>query len=92
MKIHSEKQNKKKILLLKGKSKLLCSMNFIGLVGRVFGTGLEDPNSIRGRVKSNSQNEVFLTGLLNIHHYKVRIKRTKPSKEVTPSYTPIRSS
>ena len=46
----------------------------IGLVGTVFANGPGDQGSIPGRVIPKTLKMVFDTSLLNIQHYKVRIK------------------
>ena len=54
----------------------------IGLVDRVFANGTGDRGSIPGRVKSKTQKMVLDNSLLNIQHYKVRIKsKVEQSRE-----------
>ena len=54
----------------------------ISLISRVFDNGLEDRGSIPGRVIPKTQKLVLDAALLNIQHYKVRIKgKVKQSNE-----------
>ena len=46
----------------------------IGLMSRVFANGQGDRGSILGRVTRKTQKMVIDSALLNIQHYKVRIK------------------
>ena len=51
-------------------------------MSRVFANGLEDQGSISGRVLPKTQKMVLDTALLNIQHYKVRIKgKVEQSRE-----------
>ena len=54
---------------------MFCMFNrAIGLMSRVFASGLEDLGSIPGRVIPKNQKMVLDVALLNTQHYKVRIK------------------
>ena len=54
----------------------------IGLVGRVFANGLRDLGSIHGRVIPKTLKMILDNSLLNIQHYKVRIKgKVEQSRE-----------
>ena len=58
------------------------SFQLIGLVGKVFATGLGDLRSIPGCVILKTLKMVLDTSLLNTQQYKVRIKgKEKPSRE-----------
>ena len=55
---------------------------FIDLVGRVFVKGPGDMGLIQGRVISKTLKMVLGTSLLNLQHYKVRIKgKVEQSRE-----------
>ena len=76
--------NKKKGYILTNLKPIIYTSQFIGLVGRVFANSLGDQGSIPGRVISKTLKMVLDTSLLNIHHYKLRMKG--PEK-VAPSPT-----
>ena len=50
-----------------------------------FANGPGDLDSIPGRAIPKTQDMVFDTTLLNIQHYKIRVKWSNPWKEVAPS-------
>ena len=67
-----------------GKNKLTLwkTNQLIGLVGRVFANSSGDWGLIPGRVIPKTQKMVLDTSLLNIQHYKVRIKgKVEQSRE-----------
>ena len=53
---------------------MVSSNRLIGLVGRVFANGQGDQGSIPDHVIPKTQKMVLDISLLNIQHYKVRIK------------------
>ena len=55
---------------------------YIGIMVRVFTNGPGDPGSIPGRIITKTQKMVLDATLLNIQHYKVRIKgKVEQSRE-----------
>ena len=69
-------------MVLSNINNFLIEQRAIGLMSRVFASGLGDRGSIPGRVIPKTQKMVLDATLLNTQHYKVRIKgKVEQSRE-----------